>query len=53
MEDIPSIYLMKLHDLANSWVVKRVPGGWIYSEYQDFFTAVFVPYNEEFKPKTQ
>ena len=32
--------------------VKRVPGGWIYTEQNDSLTAlamVFIPYNDEFR----
>lgn len=55
------LYLMKLHEkisLDNNNTVLRVPGGWIYYNYIDAprensqlltSTAVFVPFNNEFK----
>lgn len=31
--------------------VMRVPGGWIVTEYHSGIAKVFIPYNNEFKPK--
>lgn len=49
-----NIYDLKLHEsvnISNSCTVTRVPGGWIYytGNCYEVETAVFVPYNEEFK----
>lgn len=42
--------------------IRRVPGGWIFTEFEDSseessiqvrISAVFVPYNDEFKPRTK
>jgi hypothetical protein len=42
--------------------VRRVPGGWIFTEFEDSseesaiqvrLSSVFVPYNDEFKPKSK
>lgn len=53
---------MKIHDLKlnesienNGMKITRVPGGWIYTQYQHFttkagnLTSCFVPYNKEFQ----
>lgn len=37
-------------------LITRVPGGWIFTNYNSgekelSMTSVFVPYNDEFKPK--
>ena len=53
----PDIYALKLHETVQvrhshyTFVVTRVPGGWLYSRMmKDDFETNFVPYNEEFKP---
>lgn len=48
------IYKMKLHDRV--WLgfdILRVPGGWIYSDYNNetdtMYNSIFIPYNNEFQ----
>jgi len=51
-----TIYDLALHDEIQAddlLYVRRVPNGWIYSEYHDveagkIVTSVFVPYSDEF-----
>lgn len=64
MKDIYNLKLMESttveNDQESHTVVKRVPGGWIFTEHiQSFFesndrntniSSVFVPYNDEFHP---
>ena len=49
------IYNLGLHDsiLLDAINIFRVPGGWIYESYgkNDERAAIFVPFNDEFKPK--
>ena len=44
-----NIYTIKLHETIQqgSYLVTRVPGGWIYSSATSVESA-FVPYNKEF-----
>jgi len=53
-----NLYEMKLHEeLTIGWIkILRVPGGWIYVEYQQTHntddtkhTSVFVPFHNEFQ----
>ena len=54
---IKSIYELELHEeiqIPKSYMwVRRVAGGWIYSEYGetagDMVTSAFVPYHNEFR----
>jgi len=55
MEEEKTIYTLKLHEhvgvgLNCSYMVTRVPGGWI---YQDNTAAVFVPFSDEFMEVTK
>ena len=49
-----TIYNIKLHESISidTVIILRVPGGWIYDEYDDnkdiTTTSTFVPYNDEF-----
>jgi hypothetical protein len=61
---MPSIYLMKLHDVialtptsingtaVSYFSIMRVAGGWIYQTWdtqkQDYIRETFVPFNNEF-----
>lgn len=56
--DSTEIYQMELHETAyynNNWEILRVPGGWIYTQYQfddsidTVNTSTFVPFNNEFQ----
>ena len=58
MSDHKGIYEMELHDeisIGSSFCVLRVPGGWIYKEYDEQVgghmqtTMTFVPYHNEFQ----
>jgi hypothetical protein len=56
----PSIYEMHLHQtmkLTNYSDVMRVPGGWVYSQWEDGeasnISQVFVPFNNEFNNEFQ
>jgi len=47
-----TIYDLELHeimDVAMSYSVMRVPGGWIYSPIGTSDNAVFVPFDNEFQ----
>lgn len=47
------LHKMELNDLVildRGVSIRRVPGGWLYEyQYTNDTTAVFVPWNEEFK----
>ena len=51
------IYALDLHvqiEVVDALHVRRVPGGWIYTEYDKdgedtYISSVFVPFNNEFK----
>lgn len=68
MKDIYSLELLEMTrfdtDTDCYTTITRVPGGWIFTEnYDSFFdgskntntnmSSVFVPYNDEFKPKEE
>jgi len=52
-----SIYEMSLHDIifwGEHTTIRRVPGGWIYyTKSAGGNTATFVPWNNEFQPKSE
>lgn len=57
MADPNNIYDLALHERTNEdgRSIMKVPGGWIYSlwENQEPSIDTFVPYNDEFAPKSE
>ena len=64
MHDSKLIYNMELHEevsVSSSLYILRVPGGWMYKQYQSelgtdvgaysLLSMTFVPFSEEFKTK--
>lgn len=48
-----TIYDLELNELLSinpHFCIQRVPGGWIYHYEHSASIAIFVPYNNEFKP---
>jgi hypothetical protein len=53
-----NVYEIELHEeveIASSFYCRRVPGGWIYSDYSmtDQGNAVFVPFDNEFQRRNE
>lgn len=48
-----SIYELNINEFLGTedYFIRRVPGGWIYTEKGDNISSCFVPYNDEFKLK--
>lgn len=60
MNEHDVFYNMKLHENinTNSFLITRVPGGWIYQFFGDSdsgfnVSSVFVPFNNEFQCTTK
>lgn len=55
MEPELDIYTLVLNESIKDggWVITKVPGGWIYSDYErndgTTLTSCFVPFNNEFQ----